>query len=228
VLLIYLQFKSLLLAIIKKREESDILLHKWYNHVDAFRCGNFKDAADKVKIAWITFVDNILAKVNSNWKDVRVRSNKLLSEHITTSDEAYAILISSMTMDYWVSSTKGSTGQKRKSVATIANDEDGNEDEETNAGGSVGGVGSGENPKVIERYYDLYESIQEKRSKEDEGISWEIGYRDAITMSNNAKVPSSVSVVSSRSNISSNAGVETEPDGYHGGKSRNISFETSW
>jgi hypothetical protein len=228
VLLKYLQFKYLVLAIIKKREESEVLLHKWYNHVDAFRCGNFNDAPDKVKIAWITFVDNILAKVNSGWKDSRVRSNKMLSEHITTSDEAYAVLISSMEMDYWVSSAKGSTGQKRKSVATIANDEDGNEDEETNAGGSVGGVGSGENPKVIDRYYDLYESIQSKRSKEDEGISWEIGYRDAITMSNNAKVPSSVSVVSSRSINSLGTGVETEPDGHHGGKSRNINFETSW
>lgn len=227
-LLIYLQFKSFVLAIIKKRVESEVLLHKWYDFVEGFRRGHFDEAPENVRIAWITFVDNILAKVNSSWKDVKVRSNKMLSHHITTSDEAYAMLISSMTMDYWVNHAKSSTGHKRKSVGTIATNQDGNEDEETNAGGGVGGVGSGENPRIIKRYYDLYESIQDKRRKEDEGTSWEIGYRDAITMSQNANLPSSVSVVTSRSNISSEAGMETEQDGYHGGKSRNINFETSW
>jgi hypothetical protein len=77
-----------------KRKESSVLLHKWYDHIDKFRQGNFNDAEQDVKIAWITFVDNILGKLSRTWRDDKVKANKNLSLHITPSDEAYAMLIS--------------------------------------------------------------------------------------------------------------------------------------
>lgn len=204
-----------------KRKESPILLHKWYHHIDKFRKGNFNVAEEDVKIAWITFVDNILGKLSKSWRDDKVKSNKNLSLHITPSDEAYAMLISNKRMEYWVTLNKSVKGSKRKSVPSmITNQDDNNEDDEMNV---ASGSATPEFHAEVDQYYDYFESIQKKRKTEDEGLSWEIGFREAITVKS-ASLPSTESLEDSFYD----ANTETEHVGHHGGKLRNISFETNW
>jgi hypothetical protein len=46
-----------------------------------------------VKKGWVIFCDYILEQVNQKWSDKMIKSNRHVSEVITVSDEAYAILI---------------------------------------------------------------------------------------------------------------------------------------
>jgi hypothetical protein len=203
-----------------KRKESSVLLHKWYDHIDKFRQGNFNDAEQDVKIAWITFVDNILGKLSRTWRDDKVKANKNLSLHITPSDEAYAMLISKKRMDYWVNQNKSVKGSKRKSETSMITNQDNNEDEEINVGA---GSATPEFHQEVDQYYDYFESIQTKRKTEDEGLSWENGYTEAITTFTNASLPSAESLDSF-----DDAGAETEQVSHSGIKLRNISFEANW
>lgn len=205
---------------IATREESAILLKKWYNHVKDFRVGHFENATDEVKTAWITFVDNIIVKINGIWKN-EVKLNKLLSKEVDATDEAYALHVSANNMEFWVNEAKaGKKGQKRKPVATSTTKQDNNEEEDEG--------NSALNPEYqqdIENYYDWLEKIQEKRELEDEGASWDIGYRNAVTLSFK-NLPSSVSIGTAVSSLDS--GAVSGQDGYHGGKKRKISFGNSW
>lgn len=217
--LISLQVKAFL--DIASCEESSILSHKWYNYVNDFRVGNFEVAKEEVKTAWITFVDNIIVKINVSWKKDETKSNKLLSEIVNVSDEAYALHVSANKMDFWVNEAKsGKKGKKRKPVAANATKQD-NNDEEDRENLRL-------NPEYqsdIDNYYDWFEKITEKRKTEDEGSSWEIGYKNSITISKQ-NLPSSVSVASAINSLDASTG--SGQDGYHGGRIRNIPFEDSW
>lgn len=213
---------------ITKRDESTILSHKWYEHVGKFRCGNFDDATEDVKVAWITFVDNILGKFNKNWRNERVKSNHRLRDFITSSDEAFATLVSTKEMGKWVTHDMSAKGRKQKNLATYINKQDDNENNEGTFGGSGRMSSYQEFLKEIETYYDIYDNILEKRQSEEEGTTWEVGYTDAVTVTP-ANLPSSVSVATSSATKSYNSlldgGAESEQDGHHGGKMRNIIFE---
>jgi hypothetical protein len=63
----------------------------WYKHCNSFRKGKFQDAKEEVKEGWVIFCDYILQWVNWKWSDKMVKSNRLVSDCITVSDEAFAI-----------------------------------------------------------------------------------------------------------------------------------------
>lgn len=219
---------SLILLLIKSfleiatRDESPILSHKWYNHVKNFRVGHFEEATEEVKTAWITFVDNIIVKINTNWKKDEIKSNKLLSEVVDSSDEAYALHVSANNMDFWVNEAKsGKKGKKRKPVAPNGATKQDNNDEEDEGNAPL----NPEYQQDVEIYYDWLEKIQERRKSEDEGISWDTGYKNAVTLSTQ-NLPSSVSVATAAYSLDSGAG--SGQDGYHGGRKRNISFGDCW
>jgi hypothetical protein len=216
-----LQFKCSAVEI-SKCEETEILLPKWYEYYSQFRDGDYNDAEYNVKKAWITFVDNIQTKFGKGgWKSFRARCNNKLSDYITVSDEAYAMLISSKQMEFWVTQKRtGNKGRKRKSVAVAvaSSKQEDNEDEEVIDGGGVDDSTTVESQMDSNNYYDFYAKIQKKRKSEDEGQSWEIGFMDDIS------VAKSVGSISSATALDAIA--ETDQDDNHGGKSReDIEFE---
>jgi hypothetical protein len=218
---ISLQFKCSAVEI-SKIEETEILLPKWYKYYSQFRVGDYNDAEYNVKKAWITFVDNILTKFGKGgWKSSRARCNNKLSDYITVSDEAYAMLISSKQMEFWVTQKKtGNKGRKRKSVAVAvaSSKQEDNEDEEVNDGGGVDDSTTAESQMDANNYYDFYAKIQKKRKSEDEGKSWEIGFMDDISVAKSARS------ISSATALDAIAGTEQDDD--HGGISReDIEFE---
>lgn len=192
----------------------------WYNHIAQFRCGAYEDATEDVQKAWICFVDRILEKVNKKWKNQLFKANKFLSEVVTSSDEAYALLVSGKEMDKWITDDMTARGRKQKKqkkpeeppiysidhAAASAkqpfderkddeDDEEANKDDEEDAqapieddvddegmdGGSASATSSLEFTKELTDYYGLFQVISQKRTTEDEGSSWEQGYKEAVS-----------------------------------------------
>jgi hypothetical protein len=80
----------------------------WFKHCNSFR-GKFQDAKEEEKKGLVIFCDKILEWVNWKWSDKMVKSNRLVSDCITVSDEAFAILIAKENLNYWIAKwmTKG-------------------------------------------------------------------------------------------------------------------------
>lgn len=153
----------------------------------------------------------------------------MLSNIVSVSDEAFAMLKSAKDMENWLSKERSARGKKKKRASQHENkeDDDDNKVDDMTAEGS-NNVTMREYLKEVEDYYDLFESIMEKRKSLDEGISWENGYKNAVTLSQ-ANVPAVVSVDATRSVNSSflDGSSEIDQDGHHGGGAgRNITFES--
>lgn len=169
----------------------------WFKHCDSFRRGKFQDAKGEVKKGWVIFCDKILEWVNRKWSDKMVKSNRLVSDCITFSDEAFAILIAKGNLNSWIDKKSSKTvpyGQTQShSVACILgkanskneynsddeleltknheNDiEGGNEEDETAAFDSA----------ELGKYFYSLCSIIKKLRAEDGDHSWDHGYKDAI------------------------------------------------
>jgi hypothetical protein len=65
----------------------------WFKHCDSSRKGTFQDANEEVNKRWVIFSDYILEWVNQTWSNKMVKSNRHVSEVITASNKAYAIMI---------------------------------------------------------------------------------------------------------------------------------------
>jgi hypothetical protein len=156
----------------------------WFSHCDQFRCGNYKNADDDIKTAWTVFCDYILERVNRKWADKMVKSNKLLSEVVTPSDEAYALLISKDKMSFWVTQ-KVKTPQKP--TAAVTRDRS-NSDSDVSAPKEVEELAEidekdskkGESSEIVRKFYALYNVVKKKRQDDDEGVSWDQGFKDAV------------------------------------------------
>jgi hypothetical protein len=97
----------------------------WFKHCDSFRKGKFQDAMEEVKKGWVIVGDNILQWVNRKWSDKMVKSNRLVSDCVTVSDKAFAVLIAKENLNYWIAKgmTKGVQhgNTKYSAVACVCN-----------------------------------------------------------------------------------------------------------
>jgi hypothetical protein len=175
----------------------------------------FQDDKGEVKKGWVVFLE----WVNRKWSDKMVKSSRLVSDCITVSDEAFAILIAKGNLNYWIDKKSSKTVQYGKtqshSVVCIlgkanskneynsddeleftqnhGNDnEGGNEENETDAFNSA---------ELGKYFYSLCSIIKNLRA-EDRDHSWDHSYKDAIAQTVSeaqSKTSSGIGTISSKS-----------------------------
>jgi hypothetical protein len=150
-----------------------------------------------------------------------VKSNRLVSDCVTVSDEAFAILIAKENLNYWIAKamTKGVQhgNTKHSAVARVckANSKtDENSDDEVelmrndsndndNVVGNEEDEAAAIDSEKLAKYFYCLCSIIKKLRAEDEGHSWDHDFKDAIVqaVSFNAwsKMSSGGSTISSKS-----------------------------
>jgi hypothetical protein len=82
--------------------ETNREFENWNEYCSKFRVGDFKDASETIKKAWIYYCDRFLPATNRSWLDETVRANTLMGDVVTISDEAYTILILEKNLDVWI------------------------------------------------------------------------------------------------------------------------------
>lgn len=101
--------------------ETNNEIEDWVEYCRQFRVGKFEHAEDKIKKAWIYYCERFLPKINKTWEDKSLRANKIMSEVITVSDEAYLELILENKLEFWISQKL--PGIKKKHEKKRINDE---------------------------------------------------------------------------------------------------------
>ena len=125
-----------------------------------------------------------------------VKRNKTISEVVSISDEAYALLIAqSRDLNSWIAKlTPLVKAKKRKSkdkevidaVEDAPSDEllqaqeDGDDDKEEASSNKDTAEETKNRELERKKYYKLFLDIKTKRATEDEGTSWDEGFKEAI------------------------------------------------
>ena len=143
----------------------------WYKHIGKFREGAFHEASEEVQNSWFTFCNNILPSVSKKWQNSQRKANHLLSQHVTASDEAFALLEASLKIKKWTKAIKAD--DKNESEG----EDDNNEDDEVKEGINQ----EEENKEVIKKYFALVKQVQDKRNHMWEGKPWEEGFQKYIS-----------------------------------------------
>jgi hypothetical protein len=158
----------------------------WFKHLDSFCKGTFQNAKEEVKKGWVIFCDYILEWVNQSWSNKMIKSNKHVSEFITVSDEAYAILVSKSNLMSWItrgSSKSGKTNSPSLACVSTANstndddsnDENGNEIDDNEATNEE----DDNTAEDVKEFHKLCSHIKNMRAM-DEYLTWDQGYQDAV------------------------------------------------
>jgi hypothetical protein len=175
-----------MLADISAKDEYDeyfLVAKNWYEFVDKFRDGHYDAASNETKLSWYVFCDNILPTVAKKaWKSNLVRANSLLSDTVSISDEAYAILVCKSNLPQWISKLFSSKNNKDrfKKVRREDNDgidESGNKDDEDDEDQQPEIDDSMDSMDDIDLYYKLFERIRESRGTA-EGKSWDLAFKE--------------------------------------------------
>ena len=168
-------------------------LENWYMYTPYFRKGEYKDALESVQTAWIYFCENILILLSKEWNEKKVRANKLVSEVVTNSDEAFAIQeiegrhIKKTIHEYRNKRLKSihpgedlQTGPEPDEPSVESREEEKKVDDgEMYQPKKPGRRSAAKEKERIERYYQLLQEVRTLRSL-PESKSWDVGYRDAI------------------------------------------------
>jgi hypothetical protein len=137
-----------------------------------------------------------LELVNQKWSEKIVKSNRLVSNCITVSDEALAILITKDNLEYWISKgmmkgvQHGNT--KNSAVARVckanSNTNENSDDEleltqnhvnENEIGNEEDETAAINKAELGKHFYSLCSIIKKLRA-EDQDLSWDHGCKDAI------------------------------------------------
>jgi hypothetical protein len=148
----------------------------WFSYVKEFRAGFYEEASDVVQNAWVTYVDNILGNVNRQWKSSMSRSNTNVSDIVTVSDEAYAMMVSQLDILTWIekgfSQAKEGDMEKADALCQKNGHVDGEDDED------------GSSNDLRAKYERLYRDLLEKKKTDiDAWLSWDKGYKERISVS---------------------------------------------
>ena len=183
----------------------------WFKHCDRFRKGTFEDAKEEVKKGWIIFCDYILEWVNRSWSEKMTKANKHVSEVITVSDKAYAILISKSNLMSWI--LKGSSKSDKANspfVACVSTAKSNNDDDFHGENGNDNDDNEATNEddentaEDAREFHKLCSHIKNMRAT-DEYLSWDQGYKDAIAHAisdSKSKNSTSSGTISSKSGFS--------------------------
>jgi hypothetical protein len=121
--------------------------------------------------------------VNKAWRSRQVRANCLVSDIVTISDEAYAMVVSGSNLLYWILKIKAKNEQSTKATALAENDGDEeNEDDKDD-----------ENDKASEKvdaeaYFKLHLELTELKTNDDtadDWKSWDYAFKTYIAVSEN-------------------------------------------
>jgi hypothetical protein len=150
--------------------------HHWFNYKDDFRTCNFDDAEEEIKDAWYFFCDHVMVEVSKNWKNSLIRSNTVMSEICTVSDEAFASTVLDTDLLHWIKKRTPSKGvaNNRTDVTNARNEEDVTLTAEEAAAGKI----------KSKKYYSMYETLQKlKQDNPSDWNSWDLGYQRKISVS---------------------------------------------
>ena len=77
----------------------------WYKSIDKFRLGQYENASPADKKAWFIFQDCIMPVAVTYWKPnkcISTRKPKDYSSIVTSSDEAFVLLVVKMNAERWI------------------------------------------------------------------------------------------------------------------------------
>lgn len=156
--------------------------HHWFNYKEFFRTCNFDDTEDDIKEAWFFFCEHIMVEVNKNWKNSMLRSNTLMSEVCTLSDEAFARTVLETDLLYWIKKKKPLAGAVSNLDESINVGTINKEDESLLSAAEVAAA------KInSKKYYSIYEMLRSLKhgdgNSSDIWNSWDIGYQEKIRVS---------------------------------------------
>jgi hypothetical protein len=169
---------------------------------------NFQDAKEEVKKGWVILCDYILEWVNRKWSDKMIKSNRHVSEVITASDKAYAILILKSNLMSWITKGSSKSGKTNSpfvacvSTANSNNDDDFNgengNDNDDNEATNEDNENTAEDAKSFHKLCSHFKNLRAT----GEYLTWDQGYQDAIAQAisdSRSKVSTSSGTISSKS-----------------------------
>ena len=129
--------------------------------LDQFRLGGYAGADDNVKDAWFMFLDRYLI-TDKVWKKKRTRRKRLLSDIVTTSDEALAMWLIKINWKKWEKEINGKDYPEGQD--TEEQDEgSGNETaDKTNKRKRGKKAGQHSSTKFMKKYLRFYEHVNKQ------------------------------------------------------------------
>lgn len=175
---------------IEMQAQGKVPFVEWWLYTEHFRDGEYEEASEDVKTAWIYFCERILTIVCKEWNEKQVRANKLVTEVVSSSDEAFAIQeIEGRHMKITIQKILKKTDAKKLVEPVVASEQDPTGETEVHAeldsnGDEILPMKPGRKSLIKEkerqeRYYFLVREVTGKREKSS-SVSWDIGYRDAV------------------------------------------------
>jgi hypothetical protein len=130
----------------------------WHEHIAHFRRQSWEETEEIVKSSWFLYCKYMLPAITRPFRKQDVMTNSLVSEVVSSSDEAFALISIKYKVQYWAKK-----GQEELETSNKSHEKSPLSDNQ------------------IAEYYTLFESVKEMRSNEETGKEWDQAFLDHIS-----------------------------------------------